>query len=355
MTGWGRSFSGRMYAYRTDDKYPKLNFLDPKSEKAKFHQQLKQAFKGKYARVIQSSRDYKRRIIAVTGDNEPGLYYLYKDNQLMQIAKVRASIDRKQFSSMSPIEFKARDGLLINGYISYPNNQESTAPMVVMVHGGPFGVRDYWGFDREVQLLTSHGYSVLQVNYRGSGSYGRKFKESGYQQYGLKMQDDLTDATLWAIKNGVADKNKICIYGGSYGGYAALMGVAKEPDLYQCAIGFAGVYDLPLKYETGDIQEANWGDAWLEKSMGTDMKVLAENSPARLTHKIKAKLFIAHGEQDKRVPFEHYEKLTEALDKNKKPYESMIFEGEAHGIANTKNKIKFYKKMLSFLDEVFEE
>ncbi|MET1253782.1 alpha/beta hydrolase family protein [Aliikangiella maris] len=153
-------------------------------------------------------------------------------------------------------------------------------------------------------------------------------------------------------------KDRVCIYGGSYGGsyggYAALMGVIKEPDLFQCAVSFAGVYDLNLKFDKGDFLENNWSEASLVKIMGDNEKFLAQKSPVNLVEKIKVPLFLSHGTKDERVPFEHYEKLVVALKKNRIEYESLVLKGEAHGFQNSKNGIKFYKKVLEFLDDVFE-
>src|SRR5690606_10651105 len=155
-------------------------------------------------------------------------------------------VDSARMAPMKPIGFTARDGLAIHGFLTVPREAGGRPPpMVVMPHGGPFGIFDRWGFDRDAQLLAAAGYAVLQVNFRGSGNYGRAFKQAGAQQWGRAMQDDVTDATLWAITQGHADPERICIYGASYGAYAALMGVVREPGLYRCAIGYVGVYDLP--------------------------------------------------------------------------------------------------------------
>ncbi len=344
-------WDNKVIAYRTDQGKPKMNFLDATSKRARFAQLLKNSFKGKYVSELQRSRDDNIRLVYVSSDVEPGIYYLYNDTkkQLIPLIKKRPSIDRKELSTMQPIAFKARDGKTINGYLTTPKSAQSPTPMIVMVHGGPFGPRDYWGFDSEAQLLASHGYSVLQVNFRGSGGYGLAFEKSGYKQWGKAMQDDITDGTLWAIDNGFADKSNICIYGASYGGYAALMGTVKEPDLYKCAIGYAGVYDLPLKYKKGDIQERQEGVSFIEQTVGTDMDELRKHSPAYNVDKIKAALLLVHGKHDRRVPIEHFESLTNSLDEINYPYESIVKNEEVHGFYNNKNKIELYNRMLKFL------
>jgi len=345
------SWDNKVIAYRTDSGKPKMNFLDVKSDRAVFNQLLMNSFKGKYVSELQRSRDDNIRLVYVSSDTEPGIYYLYDNTKkkLAPLIKRRPTLDRKLLSPMRPISFTARDGMTINGYLTSPIIGQSPQPMVVMVHGGPFGPRDYWGYDAEAQLLASHGYLVLQVNFRGSGGYGLSFEKAGYKQWGKAMQDDITDGTLWAIENEVADKDNICIYGASYGGYAALMGAVKEPDLYQCAIGYAGVYDLPLKYKKGDIQERQEGVSFIEQTVGTDLNELKKYSPAYQVDKIKAALLLVHGEHDRRVPIEHYESLASSLDKINYPYEAIIKKEEVHGFYNNENKIELYGHMLKFL------
>ncbi|MCJ8270060.1 MAG: prolyl oligopeptidase family serine peptidase, partial [Psychrosphaera sp.] len=270
--------------------------------------------------------------------------------KLRLLAAKKQKIKRNRFSKMTPITFNARDGLELHGYLSQPVGSKGNDPMVVMVHGGPFGPRDDWGWNREVQLLTGNGYAVLQINFRGSGGYGEEFEESGHLQWGKAMQDDLTDGTLWAVKQGYANKDKLCIYGASYGGYAAMMGVVKEPDLYKCAIGFVGLYDLNMWYDVGDVKDRAEGLHYIETAVGIkDSPDMAKYSPARHVDKIKAGIFLVHGKQDYRVPIEHFEVMTEALDKIGNPYEKMVALGEGHGFAETENQLKLYNQMLTFL------
>ena len=152
---------------------------------------------------------------------------------------------------MKPVRIEARDGLELHALLTLPEDRKEDLPLIVNVHGGPFGIVDRWGYNAEAQLMAHHGYATLQVNFRGSGGRGEDFQRAGWREWGGKMQNDVTDATRWAIEQGIADEDRICIYGGSYGGYAALMGVIKEPDLYQCAVGYVGVYDLPW-FRSGD-------------------------------------------------------------------------------------------------------
>ena len=190
----------------------------------------------------------------------------------------------------------------------------------------------------------------MQVNYRGSGGYGAKFIERGYRQWGLSMQDDVTDATLWAVKQGYADPKRLCLYGGSYGGYAALEGVVREPDLYECAIGYAGVYDLRVQLDASDTRQINAGVDYLHRALGTDRADLLRRSPLGGVARIKAHLMLAHGGEDKRVPFLNFREFTRTLDAQRIPYESLVEPKEGHGFFLPEHRLEFYGKMLDFLD-----
>jgi dipeptidyl aminopeptidase/acylaminoacyl peptidase len=334
------------------DGVPVDVYFDEQSEEAQLRRLVARTFKNAHTSVSNGSDDGNRRMVNVWSDIEPSKYYLFdlKAKVKLRLLDVhKGKIKRDRFAKMTPISFDARDGLKIHGYLSRPNGSKGNDPMVVVVHGGPYGLRDSWGWDREVQLLTSQGYAVLQVNFRGSGGYGEDFEKLGHFQWGKAMQDDVTDGTLWAVKQGFANKDKLCIYGGSYGGYAALMGVVKEPDLYKCAIGYVGVYDLPLENKVGDINDTKEGRYFLKTTRGDNEAELIKYSPARHANKIKAGIFLVHGEMDQRVPIEHYEAMSEALDKVGHPYEKLVAVDEGHGFSENENQYELYGKMLTFL------
>lgn len=315
---------------------------------------LMQQFPGETVEITSVTRDGKRAIVSVHSDVNPGEFFLYdRDNKkLAAILKRADKIDPDQMAPMEPIKLKSRDGLDLNGYLTRPLGQEQgkNLPLVVYVHGGPFDVRDYWAYDPTVQMLASRGYAVLQVNFRGSGGYGHAFEVAGYKQWGGTMQDDVTDATKWAIEQGIADPKRICIYGTSYGGYAALMGTVREPDLYRCAIGDAGVYDLRLMLTRGDVQESSYGENYLEQTVGTDTALLAARSPITQLEKIKANLMLIVGGQDKRVPPVHGESVHNALEKRGVKHEWLYQRTEAHGFYDEKNVEDMYMRMLAFLE-----
>jgi acylaminoacyl-peptidase len=223
--------------------------------------------------------------------------------------------------------------------------------MVVAPHGGPHGVRDYWSFDPYVQMMASRGYAVLQMNFRGSGGYGRSFLYEGYRHWGTTMQDDVTDVTQWAIDAGITSEDRVCIFGGSYGGYAAMMGAVREPDLYQCVIAYVGVYDLELMYKKGDIPTRESGLEYLRQAVGEDKEDLRARSPVHHLDKLKAPVLIVHGGEDFRVDIAHAYKLRKGLEKLDKPYEWLVKPNEAHGFYLPENRLELFERMIAFLDK----
>lgn len=219
--------------------------------------------------------------------------------------------------------------------------------MVVMPHGGPYGIFDRWAFDDDAQMLAEAGYAVLQVNFRGSGNYGVAFEQAGARQWAGTMQDDLTDATRWAIDQHVADPSRICIYGASYGGYAALTGAAKEPDLYRCAVGYVGVYDLEAMHREKSRYAAwlrNWEADWVGKR-----EEMAARSPVNMAANIKAKVLLAAGGEDKTAPIAHTKRMAKALRDAGKPVETLYFDSEGHGFYTEAHRREFYTRLLDFL------
>ncbi len=311
------------------------------------------AFKNRDVSVISRSWDGLTGIVAVSAENLPYEYYLVDAGKKTASLLTRAYpwLKSSDLASTRSLRLKARDGLELPALLTLPNGADKNLPIIVLVHGGPYGVQDERGFDTEVQLLAHNGYGVLQVNYRGSGGYGRAFEQAGYGQYGAAMQDDLVDATRWLISEGIADAKKICIMGHSYGGYAAVWGAMRDPELYRCVVASMGVYDLPLKYEEGECQKNDKCRRSVEQMMGTDESRLKAFSPVYHPEKLKAPLLLAHGDDDKRVPIEHAERLKKALTKAGKSFEWLEFAGEGHGFASEGNREKFYTRVLQFLDK----
>jgi dipeptidyl aminopeptidase/acylaminoacyl peptidase len=315
---------------------------------------LMKALPGESIEIVSSTDDGSKAVALASSDMDPGTYYLWdKASGKAEVLLQRADwIKPNDMAQMQPIEFKARDGLAIHGYLSMPPGREQAKhlPLVVFVHGGPFGIRDNWGFDPIVQALATHGYAVLQVNFRGSGGYGEGFVHAGYREWGGKMQDDITDATHWAIDQGVTTAGHVCIFGASYGGYAALEGAVKEPDLYRCAIGYVGVYDLAKMYTDGDISDRVSGKNYLRNTLGTDPAVLAARSPINQLDQLKASVMLIVGGQDERVPPIQGESLNAALTKRGIGHEWIYKSGEGHGFYDEKNNAELYERVTQFLD-----
>lgn len=328
-------------------------FFDPSSEDARLLKMVGDALPGHDVTVTSATHDSGFLLILATSDTDPGSYYLLETGTraMHYLMARREKIDPDVMASRQSVTLKARDDLALHGYLTLPRGSDGkNLPMVLLPHGGPFGIHDEWTFDTDAQLLANAGYAVLQVNFRGSGNYGRAFREAGARQWGGTMQDDLTDATQWAIREGIADPKRICIYGASYGGYAALMGLVKSPELYRCAVGYVGVYDLPRMLredrQTGGAALRTWQYDWV----GGDDAALAGVSPNRLAERIKAPVFLAAGGEDKVAPIEHSKLMERALRKHGVPVETLYYPNEGHGFHDPDNRAEYYARLLQFLD-----
>ncbi len=348
-----RDFANRhVVGVGTDLGLPKYRYLDSDDKKVKLHRMLLKAFPGQDVMITSATSDGALAIAYVYSDTNSGNYYLFETESLKAtyLLSQRKWLDPEKLSPTRAMTFDTRDGETLHGYVTLPRGKEKNVPLVVFPHGGPHGVRDYWGFDWEVQLLASRGYGVLQVNFRGSGGFGLDFEKAGYGKWGSLMQDDLTDATMALVESGVADKDRICIFGHSYGGYAALMGAVREPALYRCAIGSMGVYNLPMMFEEGDIPDQASGLAYLKQALGEDQADLQRRSPAFNAGNIQAEILLIHGARDDRAPIEQAESLKSALDDAGKSYQWLEIGDEAHGYYDEDNRRAVYEKVLAFLD-----
>ncbi len=328
--------------------------IDRDAPEAKLLVQLMQQFPGEDVRITSSTPDGSKVVFLVESDVDPGEFFLYDASarKASLLFSRMPWIRPAQMAPMEPVALKARDGLALHGYLTRPPGRPDAKglPLVVYVHGGPYGIRDEWVFDPTVQLLASRGYAVLQVNFRGSGDYGYDFMHAGFREWGGKMQDDVTDATRWAIAQGIADPKRLCIFGASYGGYAALEDAVKEPDLYRCAIGYVGVYDLRLMYTRGDIPQSMFGESYLKMVLGEDQAVLWDRSPIAHLDRLKAKVMLVVGGEDWRVPPIQGERLHAALDKAHVEHEWLYQRNEGHGFYDEKNREDLFMKVIAFLD-----
>ncbi len=351
MTTDGRS----AYAVKLDAGYPSYVILTQKIDEAKVYKDLIRSFPYSEVSITSKTKDGNFYIVAVSSDIDPGKIYLFdtKQNKLRFLFKSKPKTKVSEFAEVEPIEFKASDGQKINGYFTKAKseNKDKIAPLVILVHGGPHGVRDNWRFSSEVQYLALNGYSVLQVNYRGSGGYGHKFETAGHKAWGSTSQQDIHDGYQWLVKQNKASINNACIMGASFGAYSAIQSTTLYPNTYKCAIANAGIYDLELMFNEGDIQERSSGKSYLEQVLGTDKKLLSDMSPVNYVDKIKVPLLLAHGKRDNRAPFEHVERLRESLDRENKSYEWFVLDKEGHGFFNPENQKAYMNKVLSFLDK----
>lgn len=336
-------------AYETE----RVHYLFFDTGRARLQKTIEQSLPpGTENTVVSSSDDEQIFVIRSHSDRDPGSYFVLdlKQGRITPIGRSMRGIDPKAMRPMEPVSFPARDGLVIHGYLTRPAGAEkSPAPLIIHPHGGPFGIRDDWGFDPEVQFLANRGYSVLQVNYRGSGGYGVKFQQAGYHEWGGKMQDDLTDAVKWAVAQGVTTADRVAIYGASYGGYATLAGLAFTPELYRCGINYVGVSDLSRQVANFKISFAPYNQLFGSQKLGDDSAYLHDRSPANFVQNIRVPLFNAYGENDPRVDIRQWKVLKSRLDEYKKTYEFMRLDDEGHGFRNEENRIGFYRRIESFL------
>lgn len=326
-------------------------YFDEQSAAAKFQRLLEKAFPDSAIATTSYTRDGLLAVIRVRSDRNPGAFFLFnrETKEAQFIFSAKEDIVPADMAETQAIALTARDGLALHGYLTLPKGatKQTALAMVLMPHGGPFGVFDDALFDADSQVLALAGYAVLRVNFRGSGNYGHAFQSAGARQWGAQMEDDLIDATRWAISQKIADPKRICIVGASYGAYAALMGVAMAPELFQCAVGYVGVYDLPKMYKA-DADYAKWTRAWVEEWVGP-LEPLAAKSPNRLAAQIKAPIFLAAGGEDHTAPIEHSRLMERALKAADVPVETLYYDSEGHGFYTAEHRRAYSVKLLDFL------
>jgi len=337
----------------TDDKEEYVYF-DPAMEK--LQRGLEVAFPGLSVHAVSWNLAKDKLIVVVDGPRQPVAYYYLNrtTHEATQLASTYPNLDEADLGEMKPWPYKARDGLDIPAYLTLPPGKApKNLPVVIVPHGGP-GARDALGFDWMAQFFANRGYAVLQPNFRGSTGYGTKFEEAGYGEWGLKMQDDVTDGVKKLIADGIADPKRICIVGASYGGYAALAGAAFTPDLYACAVSFAGVSDLGkfLRTRASDYGSDSWMISTWTRYIGNrydDSDKLAATSPAENAAKIKCPVLLLHGAGDTTVRIDQSEEMRDALQKAGKQVEFVRFDADSHYMLLADTRIRFLKETEAFL------
>jgi len=339
-------------AYITDK--PHYQFFDENFEKLFRKIQSKLNVHESELGINDYNKEMTKFIVSVSSDTVYGKYYYYDSttDELTELATLSPWLNPNELAEMHPISYKSRDGLTINGYLTLPKNKEAKdLPLIVNPHGGPWA-RDMWGFNPEVQLLANRGYAVLQVNFRSSTGYGKEFLQAGNKQWGLKIQDDITDGVQWAIGQGIADPDRIGIYGASFGGYATLAGIAYTPDLYAAAVDYVGVSNIFTLLNTIPPYWETMRNMFYERvgHPEKDKELLTAVSPVFHADKIKTPLFVAQGANDPRVNKAESDQIVEALRARGVDVEYMLKDNEGHGFANEENRIEFYNAMVKFFD-----
>ncbi len=326
-------------------------FFDPETE-AMFRD-VEAKLPGYEIEFTSMNKAEDRFIVASFSDRTRGKRYLYDKatRQLDFLADVTPWLPEDRLAAMTPVQYTSRDGLMIHGYLTLPKDVPPVnLPVVVNVHGGPWA-RDVWGFNPEVQFLASCGYAVLQMNFRGSVGYGRRFWEASFREWGRKMQDDVSDGVHWLVKEGIADPKRVAIYGGSYGGYATLAGLAFTPDLYAAGVDYVGVSNL-LTFMRSIPPYWKPMLAMLQEMVGdmeTDEAMLKAASPVFHADRITAPLLIAQGAKDPRVVKAESDQMVEAMRQRGVEVEYIVKDDEGHGFHNEENRFDFYEAMERFL------
>ena len=356
---WGSS-SGYVIKDVVNKKLLGLSYYTSKREYIYFDQNyanvrqgIEAAFPGETV-SISANEDFNKFIINTSSDRHIRTTYLYDPNVGIQlIDKYAPWLEEYEFGKMEPFSFTARDGLKLHGYITLPPNYKkgSKIPFILHPHGGPHAA-DSFGFRREVQLYATRGYGVVQVNFRGSVGYGLDHMNAAKKQWSLDMHTDLLDGLFWANDQGYVDMENVCISGASYGGYSAMVGITKNPDLFKCAINYVGVVNLVSIMGDKQWMFADMGRPAWNKGMGhqdDDRELLERASPINYLDNIKGDLFVIHGRRDRNVSYKQVLELKNALDDKNIPYEYMIRGDEAHGFYAETNNLELYVEMEKFL------
>jgi len=329
----------------------KRHFFDPETEELITF--LEAQLPNREIGIMSRTSNEDKLIVRTYSDRSMGAYYYFdvSSKALTKIADISPWLEESHLAEIRPIQYTSRDGMTIHGYLTLPNGAEpKNLPVIINPHGGPWA-RDNWGFIPEVQFLANRGYAIMRMNFRGSAGYGKAFLQASFKEWGKKMQDDITDGVHWLIKEGIADKDRIAIYGGSYGGYATLSGLTFTPELYACGVDYVGVSNLFTFLNSIPSYWEPFREMFYEMigHPEADYELLYSSSPVFHVDKIKAPLLIAQGANDPRVKKEESDQMVEALQKRGINITYIIKDNEGHGFVNQENQFEFYRAMEEFL------
>jgi len=337
-------------AFYTDDREQVVWFDDAYRAS---HEELRALIKTEDMWITARSDDGARLLVRAGSEADPGVLYFYdaETQALREVMRARPALAPDALARPLPITYTARDGTAIRAYLTLPKGRAAKGlPLIILPHGGPFGIRDSLRYDDEVQFLANRGYAVLQPNFRGSGGYGNAFYDLGIGEVGRGMQNDLDDAMDWAVGEGIADPARVCVVGASYGGYAALWAVLRNPERYTCAASWAGVtdWDRMLRYDR-TVLTRNAGKRWTARVKGDDGLALKDVSPLRMAERLNRPVLLAHGVIDDNVPIDQFQAMAKAASKSGAPLATLVIPGEGHSFFFTASQQRWLQALDSFL------
>jgi dienelactone hydrolase len=334
------------FVYETEQ--PHTEYIDPHA--SSIEEQLARALPGAYHVVVDASRDASKLVTVSYSDVMPPRYHLLdmQTGKLTELGRQGRGLSHTPLAHMRPVTVPGPDGIAIPGYLTLPagSTPGQRLPAVVLPHGGPYA-RDHWGYDPLVQVIASQGYAVLQLNFRGSTGYGEQWRDAGHQAWGTIMHADITAGAHWLIDSGVADPARMCIVGWSYGGYAALTGVEKEPELYRCAVSIAGVTDMSQM--AADDERFYGGKDSAGDAMGTDPATLRAESPLAHVDRIRVPVLLVHGEDDYTVLADQSREMDRALSRQGVSHELVLIKHGEHSLVRPEMRLTLYRKVTDFL------
>lgn len=318
-------------------------------------QRILATFPAQQVQIHSATADNSKQILTVQSANRSRQFYLFNQetNELELLAQSRPWLQDRAIPVTQAIRYQTRAGVEIHGLLTLPaGDNKKELPLVVMPHGGPIGVRDSMGIiNLEAKLLADHGYAVLQPNFRGSSGFGLAFERAGFEQWGRGILADIADGVQHFVDQKLIDPERICIYGASFGGYAAVMSAIEYPEVYQCAISLSGFYDLELMFTLGDLPQSDFGLAYLQRALGTEQEQLRGQSPSHQIERLRRPLLLVHGGRDMRAPIEHLHRMEAALKRYERDYTVLVKQSEGHGFYKSENNIERWQMMLDFLAE----